>query len=198
MQKQGVRPIWHFILPLIIGSVLLTSGIYFTVRAADSTPLGNPGDLLHLEQILAARKVVNNEWVGSPTELGRFIGAYLISFARCDDYLYMNHGGPGAGDYLECEPNKLTIATGFGMMYYDSQNKPVIAVPLPGSIYRTSYSPSVPATLDGKMLWGAFVLTNLADTPEGDPTFAYRFSGMIGPADSHGQVILQHKLDIKQ
>lgn len=198
MKTQGDRPVWHFILSLVIGAVLLTSGIYFTVQAADSTPLGNPGDLLHLEQTLAARKVVNNEWVGAPLELGRFIGAYLISYTRCDDYLYKNNGGPGAGDYLECEPNKLTIATGFGMMYYDSHNRPVIAVPLPGSIYRASYSPSVPQTLDKKMLWGAFVLTNMADTPEGDSTFAYRFAGMIGPTDSHGQVILQHKLDLKK
>lgn len=182
---------------LVAGVVLLGLGVYFSV--VEATIIGNPGDRLHLDQVLSYRTATDKAFITGPVELGHFIGAYLISFKTCDKY-EPRPVPPATPTYMECTDER--FASGFGMMYLDKDtNNPMIAVPLPGSVYKDSYGVSqIPETWRGAMLWGAFELISRSSSPEGDTSFSYRFAGMIGgngANDALGRVILQHKQDLK-
>lgn len=179
---------------LVAGVVLLGLGVYFSAVGATTT-IGNPGDRLHLDQVLSYRTATDKVFLTAPVELGHFIGAYLISFKTCDKY-EPRPVPPATPTYMECTDER--FASGFGMMYLNSQNKPMIAVPMPGGVYKAApYSKPIPTTWEGSMLWGEFELINQSSSPEGDQSFGYRFTGMIGGDTTLGRVILQHKQDLK-
>lgn len=182
---------------LVAGVVLLGLGVYFSV--VEATIIGNPGDRLHLDQVLSYRTATDKAFITGPVELGHFIGAYLISFKTCDKY-EPRPVPPATPTYMECTDER--FASGFGMMYLDKDtNNPMIALPMPGSVYKAApYSMPISFLWEDFMLWGKFELIDQSSSSEGDSSFSYRFMGMVGgdgANDALGRVILQHKQDLK-